>query len=400
MQSIFAALLFNEVINMRDYIYLNDVLKNTIMGKYNIIFGRHNIGKTYYLLDLFNSYLKIPHCKIIVIDSATEHKNKSLIHKVMKLSINYVYIPTPNIGRIANKDDLKLSLNHLYPCKTISSNNDCDVFLLDLSFYLEKSLDCNDANSRNYYFNIYQKLVTQYLYVFKHFFEYAIIIMDEIEFNSDIIHVMNEWKNITVFSTIHDISYVGELRNYNLINADIELLRKNNYLLKSNIVPCGNFCGEIVAALFYLKECRRKTPMFWIADIASSLLEHNIPVDLYVNSSKLYDDYKCSINLNHPGISSLKYFENHGKLIIPKELFVNDIIEILKCVKCIIFCVSSSVFFNNNKIKGGHFIVVYFYNNDFYILNPQKTIASLSIAVISDIVNSCIAFGGWHIVCK
>ncbi len=385
---------------MENYIYLSDVLKYTITEKYNIIFGRHNIGKTYYLLDLFNSYLKIPHYKIIVIDSATEHKNKSLIHKVMKLPINYVYIPTPNINKVVNKDDLKNALNHLYPYKTISSNNDCDVFLLDLSFYLEKSLDCKNEDSRNYYFSIYQKLVTQYLCILKHFFESAIIIMDEIELNSDIIHVMNDWKNITVFSTIHDISYVGDLINYNLINADIELLRMNNYLLKSSRNCCGNFCSEIVASLFYLKECRRKTPIFWIADIASLLLEHNIPVDLYVNSSRLYDDYKCSLNLNHPGISSLKNFENHGKLIISKKLFVNDIIKTLKCVKCIIFCVSSSVFFNNDKMKGGHFIVVFFHNNDFYILNPQKTIASLSIAVISDIVISCIAFGGWYIVCK
>ena len=104
-----------------------------------IIIGKRNIGKTTFLID------KIEECinngkKVALLDSATEHKEKSLIHKFMKSHKNYFLLMPKDIKEIVLEND---SENYYQACKNSSIYNKIfenidKTLCVDLSYFLER----------------------------------------------------------------------------------------------------------------------------------------------------------------------------------------------------------------------------------------------------------------------
>ena len=205
-------------------------------------------------------------------------------------------------------------------------------------------------------------------------------------------------KKIFFINSIHDIKYLSELNNVNLINADSILLEANKFLKKEPEELCGNTCIEVIASIFYNKICRIQKPLIWCAELANNLNNVNIETKLICWNSQLYDDYKKQKNIDFEGFQSIKDYEKNNK-IEEKEISIDSIKNELKFNKCAIYCIDPS-FLDETNHHNGHYIILYQKMDDIYCLNPQKTIIQLKEYNIEKVAIACKVMGGWRILCK
>lgn len=172
------------------------------------VIGNRNTGKTTYLKGKFIEYLNSGY-KVIVVDSATDHKENSIIEYIKNNFENILLIKSPRKNWIFDLNIIEsgiFDINTVYPYHLIK-NTLSNIICIDVSKYLEEGYSrTENIVLRNEYRMFYKKLTIQCLRVFYEFLEErTIIIMDEIEFIPDmkkIIELYNS-KNIYFNAALH-----------------------------------------------------------------------------------------------------------------------------------------------------------------------------------------------------
>lgn len=162
------------------------------MKNNQLIVEDRKTGKTTYLLNEIDRIVN-EGFNVVVLDSATEHENKSLLRKVQKKYKNaYIVNMTDEekivLGKVTFKEYIENFKNY-FPYDTISKNKG-KIICFDLSYFLEKGHDVydetNNVNIYHYYRNLYNQLSQQIiltLILMDHFdiIKESFIVMDEIE---------------------------------------------------------------------------------------------------------------------------------------------------------------------------------------------------------------------------
>lgn len=184
------------------------------MQKNLLIVDGREVGKTTYL---YNQVLKLKNQgkQIFILDSATEHADKSLLRKVESNFSNSVTFCIDNkddiIENFCNIDEfIRTSFNsNLFRQIT---NNLGNIICFDLSYFLERGYDYQEYFQ--YYRNLYNLLSQQIVLLLILMDKYDIIhnssvIMDEIEFPISDIDFNSLQKNIEFLASVHPENAFG-----------------------------------------------------------------------------------------------------------------------------------------------------------------------------------------------
>ena len=176
---------------------------------------------------------------------------------------------------------------------------------------------------------------------------------------------------------------------------------------KSYPKPQNMLCGS--ACLFYLATQVFNIPCddlpndyMWITDIASYVIRHfDKRARLSCFESNLYNDYKKA-NFNmipcFEGFKKVDAFLKSGKEIEEKEISEKVIDDLLKRYRIVLLNVSSAVFNQDVKMRGGHYIIIIGEKDDEYlIVNPGKTSITEHWYPKEIILDAATCFGSWMI---
>ena len=163
------------------------------MTNNQLIVEAQETGKTYYLFNEIDRLVKEGY-GIIVMDSATEHEDKSLLRKVENKYDNAVTIDLRDeTAVVLGKIDVNFFIEHykeFFPFNEVVNNLDKTI-CFDLSYFLERGHDIydetGDIHLYNYYRNLYNKLSEQIalsliLMEREKIISNKYVVMDEIEF--------------------------------------------------------------------------------------------------------------------------------------------------------------------------------------------------------------------------
>lgn len=194
------------------------------MQNNQIIIDGRDTGKTTYLLTEIDR-LHQNGANIVIMDSATEHEEKSLLKKVcnsIKESI-VIDMRDPNnivIDKVGIQHFVKKFMNY-FPFAEVVKNGD-KAICFDLSYFLEKGHDeydrTNSIELYNYYRSLYNNLSQQIAVSLILMEKYGIInntvvVMDEIEFpivNYDISLLQ---ENLSFIASVHPENAFGTFYN-------------------------------------------------------------------------------------------------------------------------------------------------------------------------------------------
>ena len=185
-----------------------------------IIVGERNIGKTTFLLSELEK-AKQKGKSIYVMDSATEHTEKSLIRKVEKLYSSVVTINDMDekkivLNRIGISEFLRY-YDNFFPFAHIIDNKG-NILCFDLSYFLEKGHSeydkTHDINIYNYYRRLYNELAEQIALSLILCDKYGIIknsyvVTDEIEFPISENGIEEYQEGIEFLSAVHEENAFG-----------------------------------------------------------------------------------------------------------------------------------------------------------------------------------------------
>lgn len=128
------------------------------MNSNEIIIDKRNVGKTTYL---YNEIVKCyNNFNIIILDSATDHVEKSLLRKVANTYSDVVIIYTENpsqivINNMTIEEYTKVYMNY-FPFYEISSTIS-KVVCFDLSYFLEKAYEEYESNNSKEMYEYYRR---------------------------------------------------------------------------------------------------------------------------------------------------------------------------------------------------------------------------------------------------
>ena len=172
-----------------------------------VIIGNHNIGKTTLLYKIFlNEYKKFKN--ILVVDSATEHKEKSLIVKISDYLVDdFIWIDSCEKSKITFPNSSIID----YPYSLISTCNSSRIFLADVSKYLEDGYNYPDGYYRQVERTYYKKLSMQIIIVLCD--KVDVIIMDEVELipESKAILEYALAKGVDIYISLHETKSLAGL---------------------------------------------------------------------------------------------------------------------------------------------------------------------------------------------
>ena len=128
------------------------------MSNNEIIVDKRNVGKTTFL---YNEILKgYSNYNFIVLDSATDHVDKSLLKKVVNTYNDAVVIYTENPSQIVINnmkiEEYKKIYKNYFPFNEIITNMN-NVICFDLSYFLEKAYEELENNNSKELYNYYRK---------------------------------------------------------------------------------------------------------------------------------------------------------------------------------------------------------------------------------------------------
>ena len=184
------------------------------MQKNLLIVDKQDVGKTTYLYNQV-SKLKKQGKKIFILDSATEHADKSLLRKVEKSFSNTVTFYPNNkndiIGDFCDIDDFKIKIFNSNLFRQIKDNLG-NIICFDLSYFLERGYDYEE--SYEHYRKLYNLLSQQIVLLLILMDKYDIIhngsvLMDEIEFPINNIDFNFLKKNIEFLASVHPENAFG-----------------------------------------------------------------------------------------------------------------------------------------------------------------------------------------------
>lgn len=184
------------------------------MNNNQLIVNERETGKTTYLFNEIGRLIS-EGFGIVVLDSATEHEEKSLIKKVINKYDSSVIINMHDESQVVlekiNTKDFIDNFMDYFPFNDVVKNRD-KIICFDLSYFLEKAYkvfdETNDKKSYYYYRRLYNMLAQQIalalILMEKHkIIEKKFVIMDEIEFpiiNHDISKLQN---NLDFIASVH-----------------------------------------------------------------------------------------------------------------------------------------------------------------------------------------------------
>lgn len=201
---------FKEVSNMYYSGSLQDIiLKNTA------IIGVRESGKTTILKKLIELCSREKYI-ILVFDSATDHKNKSILIDTLSKYNNCNLISSPEKELILFNNIAPTS----FPYNNIKDSNN-EIYLFDVSKYLEEGYETDDLKKRTITRGFYKQLVIQILTVFLPMLKNkkCIVIMDEIEFTTKV-------KDIILQYNSFDINFVCSLHEHTSLSTSDKLFKK------------------------------------------------------------------------------------------------------------------------------------------------------------------------------
>ena len=204
-----------------------------------IVEGRE-VGKTTFLLSAITN-LKNKGYNIFVLDSATEHEDKSLLKKVVNTYSNAVVLTITNEKQIIlDKIDFNTFVNnyrHYFPFNEVSCNLDKTI-CFDLSYFLELGHTIYDNFSNKELYKYYRKLyntiseqivLTLILMEKDGIIKNSVVVMDEIELpiNNNQIELLQ--KNLHFIAAVHPENAFGSFyQTFKNIHIKSYLKRKDN----------------------------------------------------------------------------------------------------------------------------------------------------------------------------
>lgn len=210
------------------------------MKNYQLIVEEKETGKTTYLYNEVERLIS-EGFGVIILDSATEHEEKSLLRKIIKNHSDAIVINMCDKEQIALKNtnvkDFILNFTEYFPYIDLLENQD-KIICFDLSYFLEKGHEIfdetNDEFLYAYYRNMYNDLSNQIVLMLILMEKYGIlknkfIIMDEIEFpitNYDIGQMQNE---LHFLASVHPENAFGTFyENFEKIKFQVFQRRKDD----------------------------------------------------------------------------------------------------------------------------------------------------------------------------
>lgn len=184
-----------------------------------VVDGR-NVGKTTFLLSEIEKNMS-ENSRIIVLDSATEHEDKSLLKKVEKKYDDVVVFSPNDINDIVlnciNIDEFIQNFSSYYPYDEIVKNKN-KLICFDLSYFLEFAHtiydETNNEELYKYYRSCYNFLSEQIVLVIILMKKYDIIdtnlvVMDELEFPITTYDISCFQENISFLASVHPENSFG-----------------------------------------------------------------------------------------------------------------------------------------------------------------------------------------------
>ena len=183
-----------------------------------VVVGRRNSGKSTFLFEKFFEHYSNGD-RILVIDSATEHTDKSLLRKIYSYYENEaLWISSCEKSEITFPNCSKNDYPTMFVYDKI---NRYSIFLADVSKYLESGYDYPLGEERQKERSFYQKLSMQIIQQL--FDKIDVIIMDEIELlpNARFVFEMALSRGIIIYDALHeDSSLLGLDGLFNVIRID------------------------------------------------------------------------------------------------------------------------------------------------------------------------------------
>lgn len=161
-----------------------------------VYLGNRNTGKTTRLLNAFEDAL-LKKKRILVIDSATDHVEKSIAKKILGRSLtNVIYISSYPEKEIVFPNVSESDFAKQY-------SGESQIYICDAAYYLEKGYDFPVGEIRERFRLLYKKFSMQ---VLKELIDQIdVVIMDEIELIQESRAVIEEAysKNVEIYMTLH-----------------------------------------------------------------------------------------------------------------------------------------------------------------------------------------------------
>ncbi len=190
------------------------------MKNNQLIVESQETGKTTYLFNEFDRLL-LEGFGIIILDSATEHEEKSLLKKVVNNCENSAIINLQDeqkivLGNVCIGDFVANFMNY-FPFKEVIKNKD-KVICFDLSYFLEKGHEVyentSDIRQYTYFRTLYNNLAQQIVLSLILMEKYGIIkkkyvIMDEIEFPITDYEISSYQKELQFLASVHPENAFG-----------------------------------------------------------------------------------------------------------------------------------------------------------------------------------------------
>ena len=190
------------------------------MKNNQLIIESQETGKTTYLFNEINRFIS-EGLGIVVLDSATEHEDKSLLKKVINKYNNSVVIDMRDenkivLGRISINDFIANFMNY-FPFSDVIKSKE-RIICFDLSYFLEKGYEVfeetNDKSLYVYYRKLYNNLAQQIALSLILMERYGIIknrivIMDEIEFPVTNYDINELQRNLNFMASVHPENAFG-----------------------------------------------------------------------------------------------------------------------------------------------------------------------------------------------
>ena len=393
-------MIVNEIIYPKAS-YFSDVQTPFLPNHPIALCGRRNTGKTTWLLKCFQKYEASFDGTIVIIDSATEHMEKSLLRKISKLQNDSLLIDSSDEAfheLFSKSDETDHMISTLVHLLRISS---CKIILIDVSFYLEQSYQYTGEKRQKIRWK-YKKFAESCLIALDQMKIKTFVLMDEIELTEAASCAVQRmaYRHNPILASIHDRSYVQDASGIEIVCADEFLLAHHRLLRKDERQLCGNACAEIASMLFYCKDGSTRAPLSWCADIALWLFRQGIRVQLMCWNSRLYHDYHDSFDDAFDGFRSLQAYEKIVSSVQEKPFNADICQKELQSCYCMICCVDSALFHHDDQLHGGHFVLIFQKDSSIYCLNPMRTVIAASQANIEHIAKSCATIGAWRILCR
>lgn len=169
-----------------------------------------------------------------------------------------------------------------------------------------------------------------------------------------------------------------------------------------NNILCGSACVKYILEEYKIFSNKLNIKMNWITELALSLYNHNIKnLEIKCFNSNLFNDFKKFNKIDFDGFYYIKKALAKGIKLTEEEINTSVLQKEIKNSKFIILCTESSIFNEDPKMSGGHFIIITGIKKDkVRIVNPVKDKFEIKYFKISKIIKSCINFGSWRLLIK